>query len=174
VRRPRRTPAEIEKARKEAAKKEKGCLFWLPSRIEGPDTEPRLSDDPFEGNVAQLEFPRILRDGKMFRVRGQVRIGELDGDKDLAAYLIMRPGRLRHDREEIIAKKLFSEDDFKAMDAGKLPKGVKSPRMRIGDIDHMTDLEADDFCKLHGIMLPAGADLLVKRAQIKKKFSTTR
>lgn len=174
VKRPRRTPLEIEKARKVAAKNEKGCLFWLPSRVEGPDSEPRLSDDPFEGNVAVQEFSRILRKGRTFKVKGQVRLGEEEGDRDIMAKLIIKPGRMRHDQEEIIAKKFFSEADFETMGEGVYPKGTKPPQMHLANIDHLTEKEADDYCTLHKVLVPAGADLLVKRQYIKKALSTTR
>lgn len=91
----------------------------------------------------------------------------------------MHPGQLRHDRAEILKKGLLTEADFEAMDKGKHPDEHKStpnemPEMRIGDIDHLTDLEASAYCTKHNILLPADADLLVKRQYIKAALSKTR
>ena len=142
----------------------------------------RCGGQPGIANTTNTPIPsttRILRAGKAFRIKGQIRLGELKGDRAIAIRLIMKPGRVRHDREEIVAKKLLTEKDFAMMDEGRHPDEEKStpnemPEMRIGDIDHLTEQEADDYCKLHKVLVPAGADLLVKRQYIKRALSTTR
>jgi hypothetical protein len=175
----KRSKAEAEKANMEARANSKKARFYLPSRVDQAGHGPRTSEDPFEGPPREVNYPRILREGKAFRIRGEAWLGDLPGDRGIMIKLVMNGGQVRHDREELIAKGFFTEAEMEAMENGEHPDQHKDgpnemPEMRIGDIDHLTDFEASAYCEKHNILVPAGADVVVKREYIKKRLAGSR